>query len=450
MKVTIAAKRVVILLMTMALAVAMVACQGAVGQTGDKGPKGDKGDKGDPGTSGPPGEPGTDGINALATLPDPPVVLINDGMEGASAVVGALPTGLSASSYFRGGRMPLTFKAERVDNEIPVNATNDDDAGTEKSKSFDLTVDEMTGAITIEERATPVAATTPAAPDDTVYNVGDWFEITATDDDGFEADVIVKVLRNRAPTKTTSGSIVTAATTAVVVGTQDGIELDTDNKEQTSDDACDVTDKDRLNVLCFTKAEVEAAFNVDMDTDVIYMVRSKNPAYASASITSDGKLVITGHKPLLDDAVAQDIKLFLKAVDSKDLASEEHEILVNVDPMPVLGSLPSSLSVKATGEATEGVIRGISTGFVTSMDQANAAESVTVQLVVPSGENEGNGAATVSNAYFSASIDSDGLNITGNNQTLTGSQPLVILVEETGSDPIQWVKHTVMVSVTAP
>ena len=48
MKVAITAKRAVILFMTMALAVAMVACQGAVGKTGETGPKGEPGDPAPP------------------------------------------------------------------------------------------------------------------------------------------------------------------------------------------------------------------------------------------------------------------------------------------------------------------------------------------------------------------------------------------------------------------
>ena len=255
------------------------------------------------------------------------------------------------------------------------------------------------------------------------------------------------MLRNRAPTKTANGDIATAATTAIVVGNQDGIELDTDNKEQTSTDACDVTGKDRLNVYCFTKDQVVAAFSADMDANVTYMARSKNPDYASATVSSDGRLMITGHKPLLDeDDAPQDIKVFLKAVDSGDLPSEEHEILVSVDPMPVVGALPTSVSVKATGTATNGVIRGI-IGFITAKDQDDDADEMLVPQVVLA---NGNGGISFTNSYFVAAIAGGNLNITGNNVT-SSAQPLVILVEEPdeGTEPTQWVKHTVMVSVVA-
>ena len=56
MKVAITAKRVVILMMTMALAVAIVACSSGPGAAGPAGPKGDKGDPGETPTTPPPGE----------------------------------------------------------------------------------------------------------------------------------------------------------------------------------------------------------------------------------------------------------------------------------------------------------------------------------------------------------------------------------------------------------
>ena len=183
-----------------------------------------------------------------------------------------------------------------------------------------------------------------------------------------------------------------------------------------------------------------------MDANVTYMARSKNPDYASASIISDGRLMITGHKPLLDeDDAPQDIKVFLKAVDSGDLPSEEHEILVSVDPMPVVGALPTSVSVKATGAVTNGVIRGI-IGFITAKDQDDDAEMLVPQVVLANG----NGGISFTNSYFVATIEQGNLNITGNNVT-SSAQPLVILVEEPddANEPTQWVKHTVMVSVVA-
>ena len=420
------------------VAVMFVACQGAVGPEGPKGDKGDKGDTGDTGDTGTPGTPGTDGvpgISALVAKPNPAAILINDAMEDGNTVIGALPTALNASAYFRGGNDPITYTSTRVDS------TADDAVTDADNNSFNLAVDMETGAIAVTELETP------STDQDNPYTVGDHFTITAKDADGFTATTeVIKVQRNRAPTKATTGVVVDAAATAnaLIPGNQDAIQLDANNKEQTSTDACDVTDKDRLNVVCFTKDQVVAAFGADGDTGVTYSVRSKNPANASAAIASDGRLIITGHSPLMvNDAVA-DIKIFLKATDTGGLASEEHEILVRVDPMPVIGALPTTVSVKSTGAATAGVIRNITT-FLTNADAAGSttAEALTITLV----DADGTAAdASTSNAYFSAEIASDGLNITGNNVT-TSPIALTLLIKEPAAAPSQWVKHTIMVSV---
>ena len=324
-----------------------------------------------------------------------------------------------------------------------VNSSDDEDeAGTVVddsmfNNSFNLAVNKDTGAITITKLATP------STDVDSPYVVGDHFKITATDVDGFSATTdVIKVQRNRAPVKNESGRVVAALTDALVVGNQDKIQLDSTNKEQTSTDACDVTDKDRLNVVCISKADVVLAFDADMDTMVTYSARSKNPANASAEISSDGRLIITGHMPLMANNAVTDIKVFLKATDSGNLVSEEHEILVRVDPKPVVGALPTALSVKATGTETMGMIRGVGS-FITDTDHLGAVEAPTFTLVASDGTAPN---ATASNPYFSADISDGNLDITGNNVT-TSPIPLVILVEESGAAPNQWVKHTVMVSV---
>ena len=91
------------------VAVMLAACQGAVGKPGDKG---DKGDKGDTGTSGQSGAPG---VSQLVALPSPAPILINDARVDGEAAVGTIPTDLTAASYFRGGKAPLTYTWARTD-----------------------------------------------------------------------------------------------------------------------------------------------------------------------------------------------------------------------------------------------------------------------------------------------------------------------------------------------
>jgi hypothetical protein len=395
-----------------------------------------------------------DAPGPLEVRPDAKPIRIDDGEEDENAIIGALPTGLSAATYFRGGKLPLKYAVSRIDNDFDDDGmrmpddSNDEALGDEKMKSFDLKVDADTGVMTFTKREKPVAAQATFSADDAVYNVGDHFNLKVTDADGFTENVNIIVLRNRAPSKAGAGDIFTAAITAILVGTQDGIQLDTNNKEQTSTDACGAADKDRLNVFCYTKAQVEEAFNIDGDSGVMYTARSKNPANADAEILSDGRLKITGKMILLDKDAAEDVKVFLKATDSKGLASKEHEILVGVDPMPVIGALVTSVSVKASGNPTEGVIRGIGTTgadefFISNKDEGNENETMTLHLVDANGQ-AADGMTT--NEYFSAAIDANDLNITGNNVTRT-PVALVILAEETGDAPNQWVKHTVMVTV---
>ena len=419
------------------VAVLFAACQGAAGPPGDPGLKGDKGDKGDTGAAGTPGTPGTDGapgISALSARPNPAAILINDATEDESTVIGALPADLNASAYFRGGREPLTYTSARVDSS----ADQDGVVDATDNNSFNLAVDMETGAITITKLATP------STDETTPYTVGDHFTITAKDMDGFEATTgAIKVQRNRAPTKSTSGAVFDAASTALAIGNQDGIALDTTNKEQTSTDACDVTDKDRLNVACFTKDDVEAAFGTDGDTAVVYSARSKNPASVSAAVADDGRLIITGHA----GTDGTNATVYLKATDGGGLASEEHEIMVSVDPMPVVGALPTSVSVKSTGAVTTGVIRNIPS-FVTNEDAAGSATAEAV-LITPVDADGTAADANTSNAYFSVTLGTGataGLDITGNNVT-TSPIALTLLIEEDGAAPTQWVKHTIMVSV---
>ena len=114
------------------VAVMFAACQGAVGTPGDTGPQGPKGDPGDT------GDPGQSGTSALTPLPDPPAIMINDSKEDGQTSVGSVPAGLSASSYFRGGKLPLKFAAERVDQDEEAN--NNEEAETLIAKTFDLKV----------------------------------------------------------------------------------------------------------------------------------------------------------------------------------------------------------------------------------------------------------------------------------------------------------------------
>ena len=396
------------------VAVIFAACQGAVG------PKGDTGDSGDAGQT---GDRGPAGISQLVAVSAPGPILINNVTDEGVTTIGAGPTGLSAATYFSGGKEPITYKSVRSG---PAEADQ---------QTFNLTV-AMDGAITIAKVATP--STTADVP----YTMGDSFTITATDDNGVAVTTGAIVKRNRVPVKTANINSVTdinnnSETDPVKIGAQVDFSFNA-----SADDRKDVCTA--LNTFCVSKMELEALFgNPDGDTGMTYVIREKNPDNVTAMISSDGKLVITGHEPLVDGTVAKAVRIFFKAVDSGDLESAEHVMWVRVNPGVIIAAgLPTSKSVKATGTA-ESLVRDVS-GFFSSKNELNEADSVTVRLVGADKAIIANDAA-VTNNFFEVVIDSttDDLMITPNNR---GSGEVVIVARE---DSGQWVTHTISITVTA-
>ena len=108
-------KRVALLLMVAALAVAMVACQGAVGPKGDKG---DKGDSGPPGTTGPKGDPGDAGTSdnsppMASALPDVYIAL------GGTGVTPMKMKSVDLNKYFTDAESAqIDFKAMSSDPTV--------------------------------------------------------------------------------------------------------------------------------------------------------------------------------------------------------------------------------------------------------------------------------------------------------------------------------------------
>ena len=268
--------------------------------------------------------------------------------------------------------------------------------------------------------------------------MGDYFVFTAKDDDGVSMPTLaIAVRRNKVPTKRGSGDIFAATITgtAVVVGTQRmAFTLDTDNnKETTSTDTCTA-----LNTECFTAEQLMGAFELDGDPGATYSVRSASPANVSAEIT-DGKLVITGVSPLKEFG---DVKVYLKVTDGGKLESEEHIILVDVDPEPTVGSgLISSRTLKATNTGTP-IVNAIA-GFFTSKDEEDDVETMAgLQLVADDGTASTD---AYTNNFFTATISDMNLSVTPRNE---GTGQITILAEEGGDAPVQWVKHTISITVT--
>ena len=164
-----AMKKVALFLMIVGLAVAMVACQGAVGPKGDKG---DQGDPGTPGTEGTAGTPGTPGIDALGEKPgaDKSLAFNNAVASPESDAVSALT--ISMHDYFVGGNEPM-FSATGGGTDV---ALAWDDAGVE-----------LTITVTRNAQGEFPSGTTAVT-------------LTAKDDDGRSAEVVVTLRANEPPT----------------------------------------------------------------------------------------------------------------------------------------------------------------------------------------------------------------------------------------------------------
>ena len=117
MKVAITAKRVVILMMTMALAVALVACSGAAGTPGPAGPPGEQGPPGTPAETPEPGDTPAGGPVPIQMIKATAPIIFNDDDKGM-ADTGPVEVMLAPYFYPTAG---LTFMLDG-DPPKPVNA----------------------------------------------------------------------------------------------------------------------------------------------------------------------------------------------------------------------------------------------------------------------------------------------------------------------------------------
>ena len=134
MKVAITAKRVVILMMTMALAVALVACSGAAGTPGPAGPPGEQGPSGTPAETPDPTDP-TDpqpGDSPVKTITASRVLRFNNMANGDPD---KMPQTVDVSTFFH-PKTGLTYMVE-----VPAAA----------KKYFSANIPEDTSILTVEQ-----------------------------------------------------------------------------------------------------------------------------------------------------------------------------------------------------------------------------------------------------------------------------------------------------------
>ena len=340
-------KRITLLLMTMALAVAMVACQGAVGPQGDQGPKGEKGDPGTPGTPGEPGEPaippltGRDGEVLLDSL--------NAGNDEDEAT--EYQVDLVAAGYFHGGVGPYEFEitgATDSDGTTPINLTD--------TTADDLTaeIDDETNLLKIKLVYTEGTTTFETADYVTGYTVA----LRAVDANNELAESSITIKPNRAPVLVTgvaqADGDLSSPNDVYVIGTMAGeidIDAGTDDNQPRVDGAASCS--------MFNMCEL-TLFSDDGDGALDVSVTSVTNGKYSWSV-EDGKLTLTGLVSTWDedaDPAADDpIEVDVKAVDEDGL-SLEVTFMLSVNALPTLSA--AAADVDTSVEFTLGATAGLS------------------------------------------------------------------------------------------
>ena len=173
------------------VAVMFAACQGAVGP---QGPKGDTGDTGDTGDAGPAGEQGPEGVGTLTLSGKTEApILLSHVTRNNQKVIGAQKEDVDITSYFRGGKDPVTYELVPP-NADPAHEDNNDTVFDNESV-FKAEVNKDTGALTISARSAT------AAIDAGSYTTGETVTFRAVDGDKIKSDSVnLMVKANREPT----------------------------------------------------------------------------------------------------------------------------------------------------------------------------------------------------------------------------------------------------------
>jgi hypothetical protein len=325
--------------MIVGLAVAMVACQGAVGKAGEKGEKGEKGDKGDPGTTGTPGTPGTPGINALVATGGTATIPVNNDADNADSV-GDTPADWDVSEYFTGGAGELTYKDG---GEVNADLTEDGDS------YYEVTVSPAgIASLSVRDISETGAGIQPGDPDDTEAALFVRFVVTATDENGIEASKTVVVQRNIAPAVVTGTQIeVTGG-----VGTQDAAnpsEMETVTMVRPNLNEFVV----EVDIVASDATDADAAHFTDADPDSV-MITAESSDSSVASVAVDGhKVIVTGHKGTDTDATTETpgpVTITVKATDARSMTSEGKTFTVAVVAAP---KAKSSIGAQTYNVGTE-------------------------------------------------------------------------------------------------
>ena len=421
-----AMKKVALFLMIVGLAVAIVACQGAVGP---QGPKGDDGDDGADGTTGGPGPAGT---GAFQGVSNPDAVLYND-EELKTGEVALIAGGTSnvitikAATYFVGGTGPYEY--EKVGDFVD----NDAEGTTPATDTVtDAKVDKTTGDLTFKIVAPTQAGDDNLFAEETAYTEGFRITVKATDtatDISATSDVIIRL--NRAP------QLAAATTGTLLLGTQAadrGTEL-----EAVVGTHADCTKINECELAVFTDDD-------DWTVTVASMtVEGVADTTKVSAVEADGRVTLMGMSstwdpgdPDADEPVAAIFKsviVNLVATDSKGLETKA-SVTVNVDAAPSLSDIGMAIDgatynvegtytlttadgtaffkddgvdqteIDVTGDQGNAGIATVATDTGIVVSGITAGQSTTIKLTATEGGNAGLGQTAV--IEFTAKVVSAG------------------------------------------
>ena len=308
-----AMKKVALFLMIVGLAVAMVACQGAVGPKGDKG---DDGDDGADGVSGAPGEPGKSPLYATAGTAAPILLYINDGEEADAP--GDAET-VTLSEHFSGGIGDVTVGDAVVDSEIETDAQI-------------FTVDTEDGEVTFAIRMNTADPPAPAADN---QRLAQDYTVEITDSAGPSLTLTITVRRNLPPANFTVA--------AFTLGTD---ETELEDPRTGGGISCDSHNMCTLTVTTGTDPDSNAlgdelSYTAMTDSDKLEVV------------SEDGNEIVFRGLATTDNANADDsddtVEVTIVATDLGGLTNEA-TVAVTVDGAPT-GDIPDqTIDYSATAQ----------------------------------------------------------------------------------------------------
>ena len=356
-----AMKKIALFMMIVGLAVAMVACQGAVGPAGNDGTTGPQGPLGPPGQLGPEGPTPLVAKTGLG-----PVLLVNDIKKADGTVAVGGPKTFDIASEFSGG-VGVTYKA--------VKSTGDADETTsqyEISLTGSVLTVTLTSAAMGKSHVEPVLGT-QVPPE---LALGGAFDIVlSATSDGVTVTRSLYVVRNQAPRTVVPGVADIVRIENVRLGSQDAprdttfphkdwleddpaADTNTWPAEQASEN--DYIQCSMLNVCTITvMMGADGAANVSFqDEGALTYTATADKANVTVASAPDGKsIILTGVTTTVTAAGAntfatEGVTVTVTATDGGRLSSTNYLKVIVDDRPSIVTDLPTSFDIPADAEGT--------------------------------------------------------------------------------------------------